>query len=199
MSPTSQSDPADQSDPASQGDPAFQGDANGRGDPPSAGVAGRRRAVCPGSFDPVTNGHLDIIGRAADLYDEVIVAVLVNQSKSSLFSVDERIEMLVEVTAGYPNVVIESFQGLLVDYCKRRDIAVIVKGLRAVSDFDYELQMAQLNRGMAGIETVFMLTNPEYSFLASSLVKDVARWGGDVSALVPPEVLHRLVQRRGER
>lgn len=187
MSPSSRSEPNDRSDPTSQVDPTAER------------IVSRRRAVCPGSFDPVTNGHLDIIGRAADLYDEVIVAVLVNQSKSSLFSVDERIEMLVEVTAGYPNVVTESFQGLLVDYCKRRDIAVIVKGLRAVSDFDYELQMAQLNRGMAGIETVFMPTNPEYSFLASSLVKDVARWGGDVSALVPSEVLHRLVQRRGER
>lgn len=166
---------------------------------PSRTPPGRHRVVCPGSFDPVTNGHLDIIGRAAHLYDEVIVAVLVNQSKSNLFTVDERIEMLTTVTAAYVNVHIESFQGLLVDYCKRRDIAVIVKGLRAVSDFDYELQMAQLNRGMAGIETLFMPTNPEYSFLASSLVKDVARWGGDVSALVPPEVLRRLEQRRGDR
>jgi pantetheine-phosphate adenylyltransferase len=157
-----------------------------------------RRVVCPGSFDPVTNGHLDIIGRAAGLYDEVIVAVLVNSSKASMFTVDERIDMLTTVTASYDNVRIESFRGLLVDYCKRRDVAVIIKGLRAVSDFDYELQMAQLNRGMAGIETLFMPTNPEYSFLASSLVKDVARWGGDVSALVPPEVLARLQQRRVE-
>lgn len=166
---------------------------------PSQTLPGRHRVVCPGSFDPVTNGHLDIIVRAAQLYDEVIVAVLVNQSKSNLFTVDERIEMLTTVTATYANVHIESFEGLLVDYCKRRDIAVIVKGLRAVSDFDYELQMAQLNRGMAGIETLFMPTNPEYSFLASSLVKDVARWGGDVSALVPPEVLQRLEQRRVDR
>ena len=157
-----------------------------------------RRVVCPGSFDPVTNGHLDIIGRAAGLYDEVIVAVLVNSSKASMFTVDERIDMLTTVTAGYDNVRIESFRGLLVDYCKRREVAVIIKGLRAVSDFDYELQMAQLNRGMAGIETLFMPTNPEYSFLASSLVKDVARWGGNVSALVPPEVLARLQQRRVE-
>ena len=133
-----------------------------------------RRAVCPGSFDPVTNGHLDIIDRAARLYDEVVVAVFVNQSKSSLFTVDERREMLTEATETYPNVRIDTFQGLVVDYCRAHDIPVIVKGLRAVSDFDYELQMAQMNRGLAGIDTLFMPTNPEYSFLASSLVKEIA-------------------------
>src|SRR5664279_631093 len=154
-----------------------------------------RRAVCPGSFDPVTNGHLDIIGRAAQLYDELVVAVFVNQSKSSLFSVDERREMLAEVTAQYGNVRIDSFQGLVVDYCHDNGIAVIVKGLRAVSDFDYELQMAQMNRGLAGIDTLFMPTNPEYSFLASSLVKEIAKWGGDVTSLVPPNVLKRLIDR----
>jgi pantetheine-phosphate adenylyltransferase len=154
-----------------------------------------RRAVCPGSFDPVTNGHLDIIGRASLLYDELVVAVFVNQSKSSLFSVDERREFLEEVTAQYGNVRIDSFQGLVVDYCRDNDIAVIVKGLRAVSDFDYELQMAQMNRGLAGIDTLFMPTNPEYSFLASSLVKEIAKWGGDVSSLVPPSVLKRLIDR----
>ena len=154
-----------------------------------------RRAVCPGSFDPVTNGHLDIIGRAANLYDEVIVAVFVNQAKSSLFSVDERRELLEEVTAQYGNVRIDSFHGLVVDYCKANGISVIVKGLRAVSDFDYELQMAQMNRGLAGIDTLFMPTNPEYSFLASSLVKEIAKWGGDVSSLVPPNVLKRLIDR----
>ena len=154
-----------------------------------------RRAVCPGSFDPVTNGHLDIIGRAANLYDEVIVAVFVNQAKSSLFSVDERRELLEEVTAQYGNVRIDSFHGLVVDYCKAHGISVIVKGLRAVSDFDYELQMAQMNRGLAGIDTLFMPTNPEYSFLASSLVKEIAKWGGDVSSLVPPNVLKRLIDR----
>jgi len=158
-----------------------------------------RRAICPGSFDPVTNGHLDIIGRAADLYDELVVAVFVNQSKSSLFTVEERRELLSEVTAGYPNVRIDAFEGLVVDYCRDNDIAVIVKGLRAVSDFDYELQMAQMNRGLAGIDTLFMPTNPEYSFLASSLVKEIARWGGDVSKLVPPNVLKRLTDRAGER
>jgi pantetheine-phosphate adenylyltransferase len=156
----------------------------------------QRRAVCPGSFDPVTNGHLDIIGRAANLYDEVVIAVLVNQSKSSLFTVDERIELLRAVTTRWANVRIDSFRGLLVDYCRRHDIPVIVKGLRAVSDFDYELQMAQMNRGLAGIDTMFMPTNPEYSFLASSLVKEIARWGGDVSALVPPEVLVLLKEHR---
>lgn len=156
----------------------------------------RRRAVCPGSFDPVTNGHLDIIGRAANLYDELVIAVLVNQSKSSMFSVTERIELLRCVTTRYDNVRVDSFRGLLVDYCRRHDIPVIVKGLRAVSDFDYELQMAQMNRGLAGIDTLFMPTNPEYSFLASSLVKEIARWGGDVSALVPPEVLVLLKEHR---
>jgi pantetheine-phosphate adenylyltransferase len=154
-----------------------------------------RRAVCPGSFDPVTNGHLDIIGRSAQLYDELVVAVFVNQSKSSLFSVDERRELLEEVTAQYGNVRIDSFEGLVVDYCRDNEIAVIIKGLRAVSDFDYELQMAQMNRGLAGIDTLFMPTNPEYSFLASSLVKEIAKWGGDVSSLVPSSVLKRLIDR----
>jgi pantetheine-phosphate adenylyltransferase len=154
-----------------------------------------RRAVCPGSFDPVTNGHLDIISRASELYDEVVVAVFVNQSKSSLFTVDERRELLEEVTASYGNVRIDAFEGLVVEYCRSNDIPVIIKGLRAVSDFDYELQMAQMNRGMAGIDTLFMPTNPEYSFLASSLVKEIARWGGDVSTLVPPNVLKRLADR----
>jgi pantetheine-phosphate adenylyltransferase len=155
-----------------------------------------RRALCPGSFDPVTNGHIDIIGRVARLYDEVVVAVFVNQSKSSMFSVEERLDMLTEVTAGYPNVTIDTFEGLVVDYCRVHDIPVIVKGLRAVSDFDYELQMAQMNRGLAGVDTLFMPTNPEYSFLASSLVKEIAKWGGDVSSLVPPTVLTRLKERR---
>jgi pantetheine-phosphate adenylyltransferase len=154
-----------------------------------------RRALCPGSFDPVTNGHIDIIRRAAKLYDEVVVAIFVNQSKSSLFSVDERLEMLTEVTTEYPNVTIDTFEGLVVDYCRVHDIPVIVKGLRAVSDFDYELQMAQMNRGLAGVDTLFMPTNPEYSFLASSLVKEIAKWGGDVSLLVPPTVLTRLKER----
>jgi pantetheine-phosphate adenylyltransferase len=154
-----------------------------------------RRAVCPGSFDPVTNGHLDIIGRAAHLYDELVVAVFINESKNSMFSVEERRDMLLEATASYGNVRIDTFHGLVVDYCKTHDVPVIVKGLRAVSDFDYELQMAQMNRGLAGIDTLFMPTNPEYSFLASSLVKEIAKWGGDVSSLVPAHVLKRLLER----
>ncbi len=154
-----------------------------------------RRAVCPGSFDPVTNGHLDIIGRAADLYDEVVVAVLINKTKSSLFSVEERLDLLTDVTKVWPNVRIDSFHGLLVDYCRANAIPVIVKGLRAVSDFDYELQMAQMNRGLAGVDTLFMPTNPEYSFLASSLVKEIATYGGDVSSLVPDSVHTRLLAR----
>jgi pantetheine-phosphate adenylyltransferase len=154
-----------------------------------------RRAVCPGSFDPVTLGHLDIIGRASLLYDEVVVAVLVNKNKSSLFTVEERIDMLTEVTAEYGNVRVDSFHGLLVAYCREHDIPVVVKGLRAVSDFDYELQMAQMNYDLAGVETLFLATNPTYSFLSSSLVKEVATYGGDVSGLLPPYVLERLLRR----
>jgi pantetheine-phosphate adenylyltransferase len=155
----------------------------------------QRRCVCPGSFDPVTNGHLDVVERASRLYDEVTVAVLVNASKAGLFEVPERIEMLQEVTADLGNVQVDSFQGLLVDYCRERDIPVVVKGLRAVSDFDYELQMSQMNNRLTGIETLFVATNPEYSFLSSSLVKEVAKWGGDVAGLVPDAVLPRLRAR----
>ncbi|MBI3689101.1 MAG: pantetheine-phosphate adenylyltransferase [Actinobacteria bacterium] len=158
-----------------------------------------RRAVCPGSFDPVTHGHLDIIGRSSHLYDEVVVAVLINKSKASLFSVEERIDMLREVTSEYGNVRVDSFYGLLVDYCRSHEIPVVVKGLRAVSDFDYELQMAQMNHDLAGVETMFMATNPTYSFLSSSLVKEVANFGGDVSGLVPAYVLERLLRRLAER
>jgi pantetheine-phosphate adenylyltransferase len=151
-----------------------------------------RRCVCPGSFDPVTNGHLDVLARASRLYDEVTAAVLVNPGKRGLFEVPERIEMLREVTAELGNVRVDSFEGLLVDYCRDRGIPVVVKGLRAVSDFDYELQMAQMNHRQTGLETFFVATNPEYSFLSSSLVKEVARWGGDVGGLVPDAVLARL-------
>jgi pantetheine-phosphate adenylyltransferase len=154
-----------------------------------------RRAVCPGSFDPVTNGHLDIIGRASRLFDEVIVAVLVNDTKSGLFRHDERVAMLREVTAPYPNVRVDGFRGLLVDYCREQGAEVVIKGIRAVSDFDYELKMAQMNVGLANVETLFMPTNPLYSFLSSSLIKDVAKWGGDVSAHVPDVVARRLAER----
>jgi pantetheine-phosphate adenylyltransferase len=151
-----------------------------------------RIAVCPGSFDPVTNGHLDVFARASKMADHVIVAVLINRTKSSLFSVDERIEMLTEVTAPLGNVKVDSFYGLLVDYCQEHGVNAIVKGLRAVSDFDYELQMAQMNFRLAGVETCFISTNPLYSYLSSSLVKEVATHGGDVTGLVPDAVLKRL-------
>jgi len=154
-----------------------------------------RRAVCPGSFDPVTLGHLDIVERASTIYDEVTVAVLINKKKSSLYTVEERMELLSEVTAAYGNVKVDCFHGLLVDYCRTHDIPVIVKGLRAISDFDYELQMAQMNHGLAGVETMFMTTNPLYSFLSSSLVKEVATYGGDVSGLVPELVHASLLER----
>jgi pantetheine-phosphate adenylyltransferase len=154
-----------------------------------------RSCVCPGSFDPVTNGHLDVIARASRLADQVVVAVLINQAKRSLFTVDERIEMLREVTKGYDNVRVDAFHGLLVDYCQANGIQAIVKGLRAVSDFDYELQMAQMNYSLSGIETLFVATNPLYSFLSSSLVKEVATYGGQVSGLVPDVVVTRLTER----
>jgi pantetheine-phosphate adenylyltransferase len=156
------------------------------------------RVVCPGSFDPVTNGHLDIIGRAAGLFDEVVVAVLINVTKQSLFTVDERVEMLREVTSGYGNVRIDRFRGLLVDFCANNGITAVIKGLRAVSDFEYEMQMAQMNYRMAKVETLFMTTNPLYSFTSSSLVKEIARYGGDVSGLVPETVLSRLRDRLAE-
>jgi pantetheine-phosphate adenylyltransferase len=147
----------------------------------------------------VTNGHIDIISRASALFDEVTVAVLINKSKKSLFTVEERIDMLTSVCAEFDNVKIDAFHGLLVDFCRERDIHAIVKGLRAVSDFDYELQMAQMNSSLADVETVFVPTSPEYSFLASSLVKEVATFGGDVTPLVPPLVLERLTTRLQER
>ena len=154
-----------------------------------------RRAACPGSFDPVTNGHIDIISRASRLFDEVVVAVGVNASKNRLFSAEERMDMLTEASAPYPNVRVAGFDGLLTDFCREHDVHAIVKGLRAVSDFDYELQMAQMNSSLSGIETVFVPTSPAYSFLASSLVKEVARFGGDVSGLIPDFVLEQLTKR----
>jgi pantetheine-phosphate adenylyltransferase len=158
-----------------------------------------RRAVCPGSFDPVTNGHLDIVERAASLFDEVIVAVGVNPSKKRLFSADERLDMLRRAVGHLPNVTVDGFTGLLTTFCTERDTRVIVKGLRAVSDFDYELQMAQMNASLTDVETVFVPTSPEWSFLASSLVKEVAAYGGDVSGLVPDFVNAALVERLAAR
>jgi pantetheine-phosphate adenylyltransferase len=157
-----------------------------------------RRAVCPGSFDPVTNGHVDVINRAAALYDELVVAVLVNPGKAGFFPVEERMELLRESVAHLPNVTVDSFQGLLVDYCGAHDIPVIVKGLRAVSDFEYELQMAQMNRELASIETLFVPTAPQVGHIASSLVKQIATFGGDVSRLVPEVVDDRLRARVAE-
>ncbi|MBC7633286.1 pantetheine-phosphate adenylyltransferase [Aeromicrobium sp.] len=153
------------------------------------------KVVCPGSFDPVTNGHLDIIERAARLFDEVVVAVLVNENKRGLFSIEERLQMLDQATEHLPNVSTGSFKGLLVDFCTDNGIAAIVKGLRAVTDFDYELQMAQMNGSLTDVDTMFIPTTPEYSFLASSLVKEVAKHGGDVSGLVPGFVLERLAEK----
>lgn len=151
-------------------------------------------ALCPGSFDPVTNGHLDIIERTARHFDDVIVAVIRNPQKSeSLFTLEERQEMLREVTAHLPNVRIDFFKGLLVDYAKEHDAQAIVKGLRALSDFDYELQMAQMNRELTGLETLLMANNPAYGFVSSSLVKEIAALGGDIENLVPPVVYERLV------
>lgn len=156
-----------------------------------------RKAVCPGSFDPVTNGHLDVFVRASQLFDQVVVGVLINKTKSSLFTVDERLEMLREVVSPYPNIVVDSFHGLLVDYCRANEIPAIVKGLRAESDFAYELQMAQMNHRLAGVDTLFVSTNPQYSYLSSSLVKEVATYGGDVTEFVPAPVLTRLHDRLG--
>jgi pantetheine-phosphate adenylyltransferase len=153
-------------------------------------------ALCPGSFDPVTNGHLDIIERTSRHFDDVIVAVIRNPQKTqSLFSLEERQEMLAEVLGHLANVRIEFFKGLLVDFAKERGAEAIVKGLRAVSDFDYELQMAQMNQKLSGIDTFFISTSPQYSFLSSSLVREVARFGGDVMGMVPPSVGTRLAER----
>lgn len=156
-------------------------------------------ALCPGSFDPVTNGHLDIIERTARHFDGVIVAVIRNPQKSqSLFSLEERQEMLREVTAHLDNVQIEFFKGLLVEFAREHGAEAIVKGLRAISDFDYELQMAQMNQRLSGIDTFFISTSPQHSFLSSSLVREVGRYGGDVSSMVPALVAKRLDERFNE-
>jgi pantetheine-phosphate adenylyltransferase len=151
-------------------------------------------ALCPGTFDPVTNGHLDIIERAAERFDAVIVGVLDNPAKQPLFGVDERVQMLKDVTADLGNVEVDPFSGLLVEYATRQGVGVVVKGLRAVTDFEFEIQMAQMNHQLTGLETLFMPTSPSWSFLSSSLVKEVARFGGDVSGLVPKIVNERLTE-----
>lgn len=153
-------------------------------------------ALCPGSFDPVTLGHLDIIERASRHFDEVVVAVIRNPQKTqSLFTLEERQQMLSECTAHLANIRIEFFKGLLVEFAREHGADAIVKGLRAVSDFDYELQMAQMNQRLSGIDTFFLSTSPNYSFLSSSLVREVARYGGDVTSMVPSIVAKRLVDR----
>ena len=154
-------------------------------------------ALCPGTFDPVTNGHLDIIERAARRFDALIVGVLDNPSKQPLFGVEERVTLLKEATNDMENVEVDAFSGLLVDFARRRGADVVVKGLRAVTDFEYEIQMAQMNHSLSGLETLFITTAPQWSFLSSSLLKEVARFGGDVSALVPPVVAERLRERLG--
>ena len=154
-----------------------------------------KKAVCPGSFDPITNGHLDVIERASHLFDEVVIAVLVNNSKSSLFTIEERIVLARDCVKHLPNVKVDMWSGLLVDYCRGNKVDAIVKGLRAVSDFDYELQMAQMNLQLKGVDTLLMATKPAYSFLSSSLVREIARYGGDVSNLVPAGVLSELTRK----
>jgi pantetheine-phosphate adenylyltransferase len=156
-----------------------------------------RRVICPGSFDPVTNGHLDIIRRAALLHEEVIVVIGANLAKEGLFTVAERVEMLREVTSEMANVSVDTFRGLLVDFCRAHGVSAIVKGLRAVSDFEYEMEMAQMNYRLAQVETLFMTANPLYSFLRSSLVKEIAKYGGDVTSLVPVAVEKRLRAKLG--
>jgi pantetheine-phosphate adenylyltransferase len=155
--------------------------------------------VCPGSFDPITNGHLDIIGRASLLFDEVIIAVGRNVGKNGLFSTDERIAMIREVAAEHGNVRVEAFEGLLVEFCAKHGARAIVKGLRAVSDYEYELKMSQMNHRLSSVETLFVASNPLYSYLSSSLIKEVASLGGDVAGLVPDLVLRQLTDRLAER
>ncbi|MCL9796937.1 pantetheine-phosphate adenylyltransferase [Frankia sp. AgKG'84/4] len=154
-----------------------------------------RRAVCPGSFDPVTVGHVDIIERAAALTDDLVVTVLPNAAKRCLFELDERVEMLTSTTAHLANVRVATFDGLLADFCLRNGITAIVRSLRSVSDFEYELQIAQMTRRLSEVETLFIAACPEYSFLSSSLVKDVASHAGDVTHLVPPQVRDRLREK----
>ena len=152
-------------------------------------------AVVPGSFDPPTLGHLDVIGRAADVFQDVLIAVVQNPAKALLFTAEERVAMLRELANEWSNVTVESFEGLLVDFARERSGAVIVKGLRALSDFEYELQMAQMNHHLSGVHTLFLPTSPEHAYLSSSLVKDVAKFGGSLEGLVSPPVAAQLKER----
>ena len=150
------------------------------------------KILIPGSFDPPTNGHIDVITRCLKVFDEVLVGVIVNPSKESLFSTETRTEMLNEVFNENKNVTVKSFEGLLVDFAKENKVDAIVKGLRAMTDFDYELQMAQMNFNLADFETIFIPTSPEYGYVSSSLVKEIHSYGGDVNELVPQNVSKRL-------
>jgi len=155
-----------------------------------------RLAICPGSFDPITNGHLDIIQRGADIFDHVIVALFNNQMKQPLFSVDERVDLIKEAVKDLPNVTVDSSEGLLIDYAREKEAHVILRGLRAVSDFEYEMQITSMNRKLdESIETFFMMTNNQYSFLSSSIVKEVAKYKASVSGLVPPIVEEALREK----
>ncbi|MGQ4597461.1 pantetheine-phosphate adenylyltransferase [Nocardia sp. R6R-6] len=156
-------------------------------------------ALCPGSFDPVTYGHLDVFTRVAAQFDEVVITVMINKNKQGMFTVEERMEMLREATAHLSNIRVESWHGLLVDFAREQGITAIVKGLRDAGDFGYELQMAQMNKKLSGVDTFFIATNPSFSYLSSSLVKEVAAYGGDVADMLPPSVHKRLLDRLAER
>jgi len=157
-------------------------------------------AVYPGSFDPFTFGHLDILERSTKLFDQVIVAVLVHPTKTCLFGVDKRVEIITDVLRNKPNVSVENFNGLVVDFCKQRNSCAIIRGLRAVSDYDYELQISSINKQLSPeIETIFLMSSMQYSFLSSSIAKEIAKYGGDVSALVPPRVEAELRKAYGKR
>ena len=158
-----------------------------------------KAAIYPGTFDPMTYGHLDIIKRAANIFDELVVSVLNNKEKTPLFSVNERVNILKEATKDIPNVRVESFEGLLTDYCKEIDVNVVVRGLRAVTDFEYELQMSQMNRKLSShrVETIYFNTTLKYSYLSSSAVKQIAQFHGDLSAFVPDFVAKLLYDRFG--
>lgn len=155
-----------------------------------------KRVVYPGSFDPITNGHLDIIERASKTFDEVIVVVLINPDKKGLFSIEERISFIQRVTSTYKNVTVDFYEGLLINFMKKKDSNLIIKGLRAVSDFEYEFQMALMNNKLDNeIETVFMMTSAQYSYLSSSSVKQVAKFGGCIKGLVPDSIIHDVIKK----